>query len=104
MPAANKIAKAEWKHKLEQWVSSGKTMADWCREQNISIHTFYYRRSQLMSPVKVAGGDRNKFIELIDKPFGMSGISIDCCGVTVHLASDFHPASLIQCLQTLRKI
>lgn len=104
MSAANKTIKAEWKHKLDQWQSSGQSMAAWCREQYIPIHTFYYWRSKLNSNLNVTADNQNKFIELMDKPSGMSGITIEYCGFSVHLAMDFHPTSLINCLQTLRKI
>src|ERR1700722_9219136 len=104
MSKASKALKREWKQKFEIWQSSGQSIAAWCREQNIAVHRFYYWRSQLVSSVKVSNDNQNKFIELVDnKPSGISGISVECCGFIVHLAKDFHPASLINCLQTLRK-
>jgi hypothetical protein len=104
MPKANNALKSQWKHRLEMWQSSGQTIAAWCREQNVVVHTFYYWRSKLMPATKVPSDSQSKFIELVDKPSGISGISIECCGVVLHIAKDFHPASLISCLQTLRKI
>jgi hypothetical protein len=94
----------EWKQKFEQWQICGKSMTAWCREQNISIHTFYYWRKKLRSTSSILSENQNKFIELIDKPNNLSGISLEYCGVIVHLRKDFHSASLINCLQALRKI
>ena len=98
------IDPTEWKLKIEQCLSSGMSMSAWCREQNISIHTFYYWRKKLKFTRNIPLDNQGKFIELADKPTNLSGISIECCGLIVHLAKDFHSASLIDCLHALRKI
>jgi hypothetical protein len=104
MAKASRAYKSEWKINLEQWQSSGLTIAAWCQERNIPVHTFYYWRKKLMPVNKIALKNKNSFIELKDKPSSISGISIECCGVLLHLTKDFHSESLIHCLQTLRKI
>lgn len=98
------IDATEWELKIEQCLSSGKSMSAWCREQNISIHTFYYWRKKLRFTPNILSDNQGKFIELADKPTNLSGISIECCGLIVHLAKNFHSATLINCLQALRKI
>jgi len=104
MANANPAYKSEWKLNLEQWQSSGLTIADWCRERNIPVRVFYYWRKKLMLSSKIALEKKSSFIELRDNQSTISGITIEYCGVILHLAKDFHSGSLINCLQTLRKI
>ena len=104
MPIANEVTKTEWKHRLEQWQVSGQTIGVWCRENNIPIRIFYYWRAKLMPLSVVPRTRHNKFVELVDKTSGTSGISVECCDVKIYLARDFHPESLINCLKTLQKL
>ncbi len=104
MPAAKEALTNQWKHRLEQWHASGQTIAVWCRERAIAIHVFYYWRKKIMpskiNPVQT----QSKFVELFDSEDSTSGVSIDYYGITVRLAKDFHPESLLSCLKTLRRI
>ena len=102
MASANIIQKEQWQELLEQWRSSGKPITVWCREQNISVHNFYYWRDKLLPSLKKSNPSPKQFIELHDKPSGVSGISLEVSYVKVHLAKDFDPACLVNCLQTLR--
>ena len=56
-----------------------------------------------MPDLKISQRNEDAFVELTDKPSSKSGISIECCGVVLHLEKDFHPDSLIVCLNTVRK-
>lgn len=96
--------KSQWKLNIEQWQSSGLNIAAWCREHNIPVHVFYYWQKKLKLTSRIAIENKSSFFELKDKPSSISGISIEYCGVVLHLAKDFHSESLIHCLQTLRKI
>ena len=104
MAKATPEFKSEWMLNIEQWQSSGLTMAAWCRERDIPSRVFYYWYKKLGPVSKKALENKSSFIELKDKPFSISGISIEYCGFVLHLAKDFHSESLIRCLQTLRKI
>lgn len=94
---------AQWKLNLQQWQSSDLTISAWCQEHNIKQTAFYYWRNKLMPDPKSAQRNEDAFVELTDKPSCKSGISIKCYGVVLHLERDFHPDSLLACLNTLRK-
>ncbi len=104
MPAANPAQKKQWKHRLEQWQSSGLQPIEWCHKHDLLPHRFYYWRRKLMPPSKTPSENPRKFVELTDNNLSMPGISIEYRGVTVHLSRDFHPESLIRCLQAVRSI
>lgn len=110
MPAENEALKILWTHRLEHWQSSGLPVKKWCREQGICKPTFYYWRHKLMPSSKTPtllspAASPSTFVELVDHcDSSMSGVSIECCGMTVRLSRDFHQESLRNCLQVLRGI
>lgn len=104
MPAANPAQKKQWKHRLEQWQSSGLQPREWCQKHDLLFHRFYYWRRKLMPPPKTPNENLSKFVELTDNNHSMTGISIEYHGVTVHLSREFHPESLIRCLQAVWSI
>lgn len=105
MAKENPAYKSEWNLNIEQWQSSGLTIAAWCREHNIPVRVFYYWHKKLMQTGKKALENKSSFIELRDNPSSTSsGISIEYRGVVLQLAKDFHLESLIHCLRTLGNI
>lgn len=107
MPAENETLKNLWTHRLEQWQSSGLPVKKWCREQGICKPTFYYWRHKLMPHPKIPTSappttTLSTFVELVDRcDSSISGVSIECRGMTIRLSRDFHQESLSSCLQVL---
>lgn len=104
MASQNIISEENWKKLLEEWQSSGKKISVWCREHDIGVHVFYYWRDKLLPSSNKSKPNPKQFIELHDKPSGLSGILLEISGVKVHVAKDFDPACLISCLQALRTL
>ena len=42
----------EWALQVEECRNSGKTVKDWCREQNLSISTYYLRQKKVYEALK----------------------------------------------------
>ena len=49
----NKIQKLEeWVRQVEECRNSGKTVKDWCKEQNLSMSTYYLRQKRVYEALK----------------------------------------------------
>ena len=42
----------EWVLQVEECRNSGKTVKDWCREQNLSVSTYYLRQKKVYEALK----------------------------------------------------
>jgi hypothetical protein len=88
----------QWKENILKQQQSGLSIAAWCFQNNIVIHTFYYWRGKLF-PKSL---DRNAFTEVIPDNNRGSGISLEYQGVQVHLSQNFDPSVLQACLKVLK--
>ena len=89
--------KQQRQERIEQWQASGLTSAEWRRNHQINIDTFYYWKTRLLSPKLT----RKTFVELPSSSQNL-GINLECNGVRIHLMSDFDPKLLAQCIAVLR--
>lgn len=92
--------KQQWKETIFEQRQSKLSIAAWCRQNKIVVHTFYYWQSKLFpkSPL-----NRSLFIEAVDglgKP--SAEIILKYQGFDIHLNGDFNPSSLKRCLEVLK--
>ena len=95
------VLKELWLKRIQDWKSSGKQIAEWCRENGVHSRSFYHWRIKLnLSPTQNSN-KQTSFIELEDETSISSGISISYKGITVQLAKNFDENALNKCLKIL---
>ena len=72
------MPRQSWALMLQDQTSSGLSVRDWCKQNNISTKTFYYRRRQVQEMVLQAASE-SRFAELVPPessvPAGTSGFN-----------------------------
>ena len=94
-----------WQDMYETYLSSGKTVIEWCAENRISKKTFYYRLRQI----------RNEAIDQIEQhdivpvtspppPTTMTNgtIRISSSGIDIEFPADISPDMVIAAIRGLR--
>ncbi len=115
MATKNFQSQRYWEIKVQQWLSSGKSVKVWCEENQVIYTTFLGWRNRLKcnDSDKINSLKQNSlhsssvgahFTELKDKPKVCSGITLECEGVQIHLLAEFDPAILRKCLNVLRGV
>ena len=101
MSVKNSHHKKYWIEKIRQCQESGKSMAVWCREQEIVYSTFFYWQKKLTrAPSKTA----SPFVEILEKNSSDTGIELRCKHVSLNLSRDFDSVTLVKCLRLLRSV
>lgn len=88
----------EWAEKLDDWNSSGLSIAAWCRRHHEGYHRFLYWRKRLSSSSAEGAG---RFVEL---RMASAPIRLDCNGVGIHLERGFDPGLLRDILAALKTV
>ena len=88
-----------WEEKIRLRRESGLSIERWCRENQVSPHTFHYWKDRLFPKVIL---NRSCFTELADAR--ASGISIECQGILIHLDKHFEPSTLKRFLAVLKEM
>ena len=92
-----------WVKKIQEWKKSKKSIAQWCRENNIIYSTFLYWRDKLQG-VSVSNKKAPLFIEITDNGSVDTGIEIQCNDISVQISKNFDSATLLQTLRLVRKV
>ena len=93
-----------WEGRIEDWKKSGKSIVQWCKENNLPDHQFYYWRDRLNGKRRGKSAPRSStggFIELVDCDHNESGVVIRTAGVEVHIKPKFDENTLLRCLRLL---
>jgi len=93
-----------WKERIQEWQASGKTLAQWVKENNFVYSQCIYWK------VRFLGSENKKnsshvprgFLELKDEKQTGSGIIIEAAGTRIHLSTDFDQSTLLRCLALLK--
>ena len=99
------LLKRQWVNRIGLWKQSGKSAKAWCRENQVVYTTFIGWRTRLEGNQNVNSpldSLETQFVELEDEPKVSPGILLECCGVMIHLKSEFDAALLQKCLAVLR--
>lgn len=93
--------KQQWKENILKQRQSKLSIASWCRQSGIAVHTFYYWQSKLF-PKPVLS--RSAFIEASEeKNKPTTGIVLEYHDFNIHLDEHFNPSVLKRCVEVLRK-
>jgi hypothetical protein len=93
--------KQQWKENILKQRQSKLSIASWCRQNRIAVHTFYYWQSKLFPKPNL---DRSAFTEAIqEKNKFIGGIVLEYRGFNLHLNKHFNPSILKRCLEVLIK-
>jgi hypothetical protein len=99
MPDPHSALATTWSRRIQEWKSSQSSIAQWCRDHNLSYHQFLYWKSRFY------GQDgRASFIELQDLIRKDSGVSIEVNGVHIHARCNFDENTLIRLVKLLGKL
>ena len=100
-PASEEI-KQQWREHIFKQRQSGLSMASWCRQNNIVVHTFCYWRDKLFSKATL---ERSDFTEISDQKAcnSQKGITLEYRGFSMHLNPNFDSSTLKKCLEVLKK-
>lgn len=91
-----------WKEKVHEWETSGKSANVWCKENQIPATTLVGWKKRLNHSSKNQRLESKKpFIELKDSSLSNSGIVLECHGVKIHIEQGFNNTVLKQCLVCL---
>jgi len=84
--SASQEKQLKWKERIQLQQASGLSIEKWCRQNQISPHTFHYWKDKLF-PKPLS---RSSFAELHTKQ--NSNISLQCPGLYVRLGADCSPS------------
>jgi len=92
-----------WKERVLEWKTSGKSSKAWCQENKIPYTTFSGWKNRLKKSDDNSTAEfKTGFIELKDQTQSDPGIFLECNGVKIHLKAEFDKLVLKQCLDCLR--
>lgn len=96
----------QWKEKIINQTKSGLSIAEWCRQNNIPCHIFFYWRTKLFPNTSI---DRSAFKEIseqqnVETQNQKSGICIQYQEFFIHLDQKFDMAILRQCLKAVKEL
>jgi hypothetical protein len=97
-----------WKDQLEKWKGGGLTQAQYCRENNLSVHCFLYWRKRILpaKPPQVS------LVELpiprpVSGPLPPHGVAISLVvdgHYRIEIDKGFDPATLDQVIRILSRL
>ena len=90
--------KQQWKENILKQRQSKLSIASWCRQNGVAVHTFYYWQSKLFPKPLI---DRSTFIEAVEEDKSV-GIILECQGVNLYIEEHFNPSVLKKCLEVLK--
>ena len=96
----------EWTEMYRAYQESGKTAAEWCSEQELSVKTFYYRLRKVREAA-LENREKHEIVPIATQPETFpkneSGcIKISGNGISVELSENISPETIIAILQGLK--
>lgn len=93
--------KQDWKETILRQRQSNCSIASWCRQNKIAVHSFYYWQRRLFPKSPLS---RSAFTEILEEVRGpTTGIVLEYQGFNIHLNEHFDPIILKKCLEVLKK-
>ena len=94
-----------WRDMYESYLSSGKTVIEWCAENGISKKTFYYRLRQIRKDV-IETVESHDIVPITAVPEQQkntdASIKIHGSGISIELPVGISPEVLIAAIRGLR--
>lgn len=95
----------EWANKVKNWETSGKSAAQWCRENKVEYHKFLYWKERFTSfRVKPTPSSVTAFVEIAENKSYYSGITIECHNLRIRLAKQFDLSTLKSLISLLKGV
>ncbi len=95
-----KRTQEKWLALIEQWKESGKTLAAWCREQNIPKNTLlYWVQKQKSCTSSLAPIKKEHFTELTNQASETASIEIRYEQLHIRLPANCDPRLISTCLK-----
>lgn len=88
----------EWSEKIKDQKLSGKSVAVWCTEQNISHNTFQYWKKRI-KPALPQKPSKSSFFEIPEDNFQ---VEVSIAGVKLAISKDFDRTALTNFLSLLK--
>lgn len=103
---APEVLGQQWKVSILKQRESGLSIASWCRQNNIAVHTFYYWRDKLFTRATIDRSDFKEILEQknVDISNKNSGIFLEYQGISIHIDRQFDPSALKECLKALKEM
>jgi len=93
----------KWKKEILKQIESGQSIAQWCRENKILQHHFFYWKKRLFPEPSLT---RSEFVEIAEPKKGRTGgtkITIEYQGIHVSLYGNPDAYVLQQCFTSLKE-
>jgi hypothetical protein len=92
--AASLESRERWQELIEEHSRSGETVAEWCRFNSISVHSFYYwkRRLGVASPkgsTQGAANQRTQWLSVSTVPLATPGLMLTIGLISIQIRSGF---------------
>jgi transposase-like protein len=93
--------KQQWKENILKQRQSKLSIASWCQQNGIAVHTFYYWRDKLFPKPALSRSAFTEAVEEKNRPATV--IVLEYRGFNIHLSEHFSSSVLKKCLEVLRK-
>ena len=111
-PLPERIGKPEWESHIKSWEKSSLSKAKYCRRKHISYHAFNYWKKRLEKPkppspiTLVKLEETEKMTASFQQPpmISQSPIRFWVKDFCIEVGNHFSKTSLVQLIQTLRRI
>ena len=95
-----------WQEMYETYLSSGKTVIEWCAENGISKKTFYYRLRQIRKDV-IETDESHDIVPITtvmkQTRIADTSIKIQCSGISIELPVEISPEVLTAAIRGKRQ-
>lgn len=93
-----------WKDRIQEWQASGKSLAEWSRENKFVYSQSIYWKMRFLGSKNKKHSYPKGFMELKDECRSDAGIIIETPAGRIHLSTDFDQSTLARCLAILRDL
>ncbi len=83
MPKSCRETALAWNQRILQWQESGKSLAQWSRENNFTYSQSLYWKTRVLGSKKLSCP--KEFIELLDEKIPEAGVIVETQNVRIHL-------------------
>lgn len=100
-----RVRHQKWREMYEEYLSSGKSVVQWCAENGVSKKTFYYRLRQIRSE-GIEEIEHHEIVTIAASPATTAAapgtIRISCSGIEIELPHDISREVMITAIRGLR--
>ena len=92
---------ANWSKQVEACRNSGLTVAQWCRENNVAIPTYYARQRKVFQSLNAAAEVCFAEVPAAESE-QTSSVKIHCHDFTIEVDGNTHPSVMRTIIETLK--